>query len=337
MQGTIPAWVLFLHLRYREKPRITKRGCRQRRGGSARVLRTSSLSAPRRQPREISTARAGPAEAPRRLSPLLARKTLSGGPIHPHCRLRDLSGGQACLALAGGSGYRHRLQRNQRALLPRSSSGNTSLNNLQVRQLPIERAGDLNASFDQIICTGVLHHLADPDAGLARPARVCSSRTEARCISWCMRLTDGPASTCCRSSAGGSASVPTTRKSAISSTALKALPPGHPLESSAARRPGFPRRGGARRRAAASAGPRLFGAAVIRASSKQAGLTFGRWLKQAPYSPHCGVVARIPQASRLAQLSLAEQYAAVELFRGTMVRHSVIAYRDDSPLAARSG
>src|SRR5215510_3801638 len=41
------------------------------------------------------------------------------------------------------------------------------LNNLQVRQLPIERVSDLEMSFDQIICTGVLHHLADPDAGLS--------------------------------------------------------------------------------------------------------------------------------------------------------------------------
>ena len=41
-----------------------------------------------------------------------------------------------------------------------------SLNNLQVRQLPIERASELETSFDQIVCTGVLHHLADPDAGL---------------------------------------------------------------------------------------------------------------------------------------------------------------------------
>src|SRR5262252_10338310 len=40
------------------------------------------------------------------------------------------------------------------------------LNNLQVRQLPIDRVNDLETSFDQIICTGVLHHLADPDAGL---------------------------------------------------------------------------------------------------------------------------------------------------------------------------
>jgi hypothetical protein len=60
-------------------------------------------------------------------------------------------------------------------------------------------------------------------------------------------------------------------------------------------------------------------------------MTFGRWLKQAPYTPHCGVLARIPQASRLKELPAVEQYAAVELFRGTMVRHSMVAYRDDSP------
>jgi hypothetical protein len=64
---------------------------------------------------------------------------------------------------------------------------------------------------------------------------------------------------------------------------------------------------------------------------QRAGLTFGRWVKQAPYSPHCGVMARLPHALRMAELSPTEQFAAVELFRGTMVRHSVIVYRDDSP------
>ena len=42
-----------------------------------------------------------------------------------------------------------------------------NLNNLQVCQLPIERVGDLKMSFDQIICTGVLHHLAEPEVGLS--------------------------------------------------------------------------------------------------------------------------------------------------------------------------
>src|SRR4029077_1126187 len=41
------------------------------------------------------------------------------------------------------------------------------LKNLQIHQLPIERVGDLETTFDQIVCTGVLHHLAEPDAGLS--------------------------------------------------------------------------------------------------------------------------------------------------------------------------
>src|SRR5579863_2818703 len=40
------------------------------------------------------------------------------------------------------------------------------LQNLELRQLPVERSGELGETFDHVVCTGVLHHLADPDAGL---------------------------------------------------------------------------------------------------------------------------------------------------------------------------
>ena len=60
------------------------------------------------------------------------------------------------------------------------------------------------------------------------------------------------------------------------------------------------------------------------------GLTFSRWVRQAPYSVRCGVISKIPQATRISRLPLAEQYAAIELFRGTMVRHSLIAHRNDA-------
>jgi SAM-dependent methyltransferase len=36
------------------------------------------------------------------------------------------------------------------------------LDNLEVHHLPIERIGELGMTFDQIVCTGVLHHLPDP-------------------------------------------------------------------------------------------------------------------------------------------------------------------------------
>jgi 2-polyprenyl-3-methyl-5-hydroxy-6-metoxy-1,4-benzoquinol methylase len=40
------------------------------------------------------------------------------------------------------------------------------LRNLDLHRLAIEEAGELGCSFDQIVCTGVLHHLPDPDTGL---------------------------------------------------------------------------------------------------------------------------------------------------------------------------
>jgi hypothetical protein len=52
-------------------------------------------------------------------------------------------------------------------------------------------------------------------------------------------------------------------------------------------------------------------------------------VEQAPYLAQCGLVADSPHAARLAALPPRLQHAAIELFRGTMVSHSLIAYRDD--------
>jgi SAM-dependent methyltransferase len=41
-----------------------------------------------------------------------------------------------------------------------------ALDNLDVQQLEVERASELRQTFEYVVCTGVLHHLADPDAGL---------------------------------------------------------------------------------------------------------------------------------------------------------------------------
>ena len=40
------------------------------------------------------------------------------------------------------------------------------LSNLELHHLPIEEAGTLNRNFDLVICTGVLHHLANPQEGM---------------------------------------------------------------------------------------------------------------------------------------------------------------------------
>ncbi len=36
----------------------------------------------------------------------------------------------------------------------------------KLRQLPLESVAELDRTFDKIVCTGVLHHLSDPEAGL---------------------------------------------------------------------------------------------------------------------------------------------------------------------------
>jgi hypothetical protein len=80
MQGTIPCMGFFLQLGCHERPRITKRRCRERRGGGARLLRMPSLSTPCRQLGKRSATLAGPTKAPGGLSSVLAFQTLSGRP-----------------------------------------------------------------------------------------------------------------------------------------------------------------------------------------------------------------------------------------------------------------
>jgi hypothetical protein len=116
--------------------------------------------------------------------------------------------------------------------------------------------------------------------------------------------------------------------------ALKALPPGHPLEILMREAPDF-RDSAALADALLHPQDRAYSVPQLFDFIETGGLSFGRWVRQAPYSTHCGVMTRIPQASQIAKLSLVEQYAAVELFRGTMVRHSIVAYRNDNPDCVR--
>src|SRR4029079_16983564 len=40
------------------------------------------------------------------------------------------------------------------------------LTNLELQQMPVEGVAALDRRFDLVVCTGVLHHLEDPDEGL---------------------------------------------------------------------------------------------------------------------------------------------------------------------------
>ncbi|MGA7291483.1 MAG: class I SAM-dependent methyltransferase [Terriglobales bacterium] len=201
-----------------------------------------------------------------------------------------------------------------------------NLKNIRVLQLPIEQISELGMTFDQIVCTGVLHHLTDPDSGLSALRSVLKpdgamhlmvyapyGRTGVYMLQeFCRRIgihaTDGEIRDLIQ--------------------ALGALPPGHPLETVLSQAPDF-RNEAALADALLHPQDRAYSVPQLFDFIENAGLTFGRWVRQAPYSVHCGVITKLPQARRMTRLPLAEQYAAIELFRGTMARHSVIVYRSD--------
>jgi len=203
-----------------------------------------------------------------------------------------------------------------------------NLNNLQVRQLSIERAGELESSFDQIVCTGVLHHLPDPDAGIRTLRAVLKQDGAMHLMVYAPYGRTGiyMLQEFCRRV--GIRATDEGIRDLIA--ALRLLPPGHPLENLLREAPDF-REEAALADALLHPQDRAYSVAQLFDFIDRAGLTFGRWVRQAPYSPHCGVMARIPQASRIAPLSSVEQYAAAELFRGTMVRHSAVVHRSDNP------
>jgi SAM-dependent methyltransferase len=200
-----------------------------------------------------------------------------------------------------------------------------TLDNLELRLLPVERAAELNEAFDAIVSTGVLHHLPDPDAGLRALRAVLAPRGALHLMVYAPYGRAGVymLQEFCRRLGMGHGD----RDIAELAESLRALPPDHPLVPLLRNSPDFATEAGL---ADALLHPqdRAYSVPQFLAFVRDAGLQFGRWFRQAPYLPWCGAIAAMPLATRLAALPAAEQYAAIELFRGTMVRHSAIVYHD---------
>ena len=203
------------------------------------------------------------------------------------------------------------------------------LKNLQIHQLPVERVSELGMTFDQIVCTGVLHHLADPDLGLRALRRVLKPDGAMQLMVYAPYGRSGiyMLQEFCRR-VGIHATDEDIRDL---NHALGALPPGHPLQTliCQTQAPDFHTEA-ALADALLHPRDRAYSVPQLFRFLEKGGVTFGRWLRQAPYSVHCGIIAKIPQAARIAYLSAAEQFAAIELFRGTMARHTVVVYRNDT-------
>jgi SAM-dependent methyltransferase len=207
-----------------------------------------------------------------------------------------------------------------------------NLENLELHQLAIESVEELGRSFDLIVCTGVLHHLPDPDRGLRALREVLSPRGAMRLMVYARYGRTGiyMMQDYCRLLGIGTSEADLRGLGA----ALEALPADHPISGVLRKAKDF-RRPEAMADALLHPQDRAYAVPELYAWLDRCGVRFGRWIEQAPYLSQCGVVAQSPHAARLASLPSRLQHAAVELFRGTMASHSFIAYRDDRSDAGR--
>ncbi|HET6977094.1 MAG TPA: class I SAM-dependent methyltransferase [Pyrinomonadaceae bacterium] len=201
-----------------------------------------------------------------------------------------------------------------------------NLSNLQTRQLAIENAAELDQQFDLIICTGVLHHLADPDAGLRALRSVLKpegamylmvyapyGRAGVYMIQdYCRRLGIGTS----REEIGDLMMV------------LKYLPQHHPLLATQGGSRDFPN-GDALADAVLNPRDRSYSVPEVFEFVESNGLKLSRWYWQAPYLPQCGIIASTAHASKLAALPEREQYVEMELWRGLMPNHSFVVQHND--------
>lgn len=198
-----------------------------------------------------------------------------------------------------------------------------SIHNLELHLLPVERAGELGRSFDYIVCTGVLHHLPDPDAGLRALGESLGPGGAMHLMVYAPYGRTGiyMLQDYCRRLGIGTSSAEIAELAA----SLRSLPPDHPIMPLLRNAPDFASEAGL---ADALLHPqdRAYSVPQLFEFLASAGLAFGRWIRQAPYLANCGSMTQSPHRARLASLPPAKQFAALELFRGCMVEHSLIAY-----------
>ena len=200
------------------------------------------------------------------------------------------------------------------------------LKNLEVRQLAIENAAELDQSFDLIICTGVLHHLVDPDAGL-RALRSALKPDGAMNLmvyapygragiymmqEYCRRLGIG------------------TSEEEIRDlmSVLRNLPENHPLLATQGGSKELPSPD-ALADAVLNPRERAYSVSQVFDFVESNGLQLSRWQWQAAYLPQCIFIKGTPHAIRLTALPEREQYMQMELWRALMPNHTFVVHRDD--------
>ncbi|MBL4702113.1 MAG: class I SAM-dependent methyltransferase [Phycisphaeraceae bacterium] len=200
--------------------------------------------------------------------------------------------------------------------------------NVTLHQMSLELVGTLGQQFDLIICTGVLHHMPDPDVGLVvlRECLKSDGRLLAMVYATYGRTGVYMFQEYCRLLGVTWAPGSCEQMRQV----LKQTPADHPIVSLAKRTHDLLSDAGM---ADLLLHPqdRAYTVGQLMQWLDDCGLGFERWLMQAPYLPRCCVLAQTPHMTKLNTLPMDQQYAAVELFRGNIHIHTFIASALQSP------
>jgi 2-polyprenyl-3-methyl-5-hydroxy-6-metoxy-1,4-benzoquinol methylase len=200
------------------------------------------------------------------------------------------------------------------------------LRNLDLHRLAIEEVVELGQMFDQIVCTGVLHHLPDPDIGLRSLRNVLAPSGAMQLMVYAAYGRAGiyMMQEYCRLLGIGATEKELRDLGAV----IGALSVDHPIAGVSRRTKDFTYPD-ALADTLLHPQDRAYTVPQLHAWLERCGLSFGRWFEQAPYLPQCGAIACLPHAAPLTSLTPPLQHAAVELLRGTMTKHNFVSYRGD--------
>lgn len=199
------------------------------------------------------------------------------------------------------------------------------LSNIELRQLALEDAAQLGKSFDFVHCHGVLHHLADPTAGLRALGGVLK---DGGALSIMVYATYGRAGLYMLQELCQRLGLQVNEQDGQKAQDLLVqLPPGHPFSMIHADR---------QQRIAI---PEVMDMLLhprdvsyttdgVRQLVDSAGLKFHRWLGQAQYTPGLSGLVSAGLGPELASRDPWEQAAIAELFLGTLIKHEFVVTQD---------
>ena len=214
--------------------------------------------------------------------------------------------------------------------LSKTLADREGLTNVEHRRLALEDAARLGRGFDYIVCTGVLHHLADPVAGLRALGSVLRPDGAMQIMVYARYGRHGiyMLQELCSILGMGINEV----DAALAQRLLAHLPDDHPF-----------------RRVHPRGGPAIsleevmdmvlnprdvsFRVADVRALVEDAGLGFHRWLGNAEYRPESTAVAPAGLCGRTSELDPWARAAAAELTFGTLLKHKFVVTHAGRPSA----